>query len=193
MARLGLNRSLVIGTASKMADRNGLDTISIASLAAELNVKPPSLYNHIESIDAVLDELTLLSARQLLEHSREAIMGRSGEAAIRSLAESQRVYAKKHPALYFASLRSLHGRGEKMESIANEYLSVFLAVLREYGFEGSDALHIVRCLRAAVTGFIQLELRGGFGLPLDSEESFQCLIDFLILGIQAKVQARNRT
>jgi AcrR family transcriptional regulator len=162
-------------------------------LAAELKVKPPSLYNHIESIDAVLDELTLLSAAELLERSKEAIMGRSGQAAIRSLADAQRVYAKEHPALFFASLRSLHGRGAKMESIANAYLSVFLAVLYEYGCEGSDALHTVRCLRAAITGFIQLELRGGFGMPLDSDKSFHRLIDILTLGMQAQMQQKNPT
>ncbi len=49
----------------------------------------------------------------------------------------------------------------KREKIANTYLEVFLAALREYGIEGKTALHMVRSLRAAIGGFIELELRGG--------------------------------
>ena len=49
---------------------------------------------------------------------------------------------------------------------------------------GDDALHAVRALRATVHGFATLEIAGGFGLPLDCDESFRRLVQVLILGMQ---------
>jgi AcrR family transcriptional regulator len=185
MPRVGLDRSAVIAAAARIADRNGLEALTFARLAAELEVKPPSLYNHIEGMTALLDELTLLALSELLERSREAIMGRAGRDAFEALAHTQRAYAKAHPGLYSATFRSPHGRGQKAENIANSYLAVFTAVLRDYGYQGSAALHRVRCLRSAVGGFIELEIRGGFGMPLDVDESFGCLLDMLAAGLRA--------
>ena len=183
MPRAKLDRSQVIKAAAGIADRDGLAAVTLARLAAELKVKPPSLYNHIEGTPALLDELTMLAVAELLEQSREAIMGRAGRDAFEALAHTQRAYAKAHPGLYSATFRSLHGRGLKAENIANSYIAVFLAVLREYGHAGASALHTVRCLRAAISGFIELELRGGFGMPLDVDESFQHLLNMLAAGL----------
>jgi AcrR family transcriptional regulator len=193
MPRAGLDRSRVIAAAARIADEDGLDAVTFARLAAKLNVKPPSLYNHIEGMTALLDELTALAVSELLERSREAIMGRAGRDAFEALAHTQRAYAKSHPGLFAATFRSLHGQGGKAESIADGYLGVFLAMLREYGFEGPAALHTVRCLRAAIGGFIELELRGGFGMPLDVDESFRRLLDMLAAGMRAMIEPPGRS
>lgn len=189
MARAGLDRGRVIEAAAALADRDGLDALTLARLAAELKVKPPSLYNHVAGMTDLLDGLTLLALTELLERSREAVMGRAGGNALETLAHTQRAYAKSHPGLYAATFRSLHGRGLEAENIANAYLDVFLAVLREYGHQGDEALHRVRCLRAAIGGFIELEHRSGFGLPLDIDESFRRLLAMLAEALAARPAA----
>ncbi len=187
MGRARLDRARVIWAAARIADRHGIDTLTLARLAHDLKVKPPSLYNHIEGLTELLDELTLLAVTELLEQSREAIMGRSGRDALEALAHTQRAYAKAHPGLYSATFRSLHGRGTNREKMANTYLEVFLAALREYGIKRKTALHMVRSWRAAIGGFIELELRGGFGMPLDVDASFRFLVDLLAAGMHEQL------
>ena len=53
--RLGLNRQRVIVAAVDLIDRQGLDEFSLRRLAAELDVHPMSLYNHIADKDDILD------------------------------------------------------------------------------------------------------------------------------------------
>ena len=47
-----------------------------------------------------------------------------------------------------------------------------------------DGLHAVRGLRSVVHGFASLEVAGGFGLPLDLDESFRRLVEMFIGGLQ---------
>ena len=58
-----------------------------------------------------------------------------------------------------------------------------LAVLRGYGLDGDDAIHAVRIVRAALHGFVALEIGGGFGLPLALDETFERLIAVLDRGL----------
>jgi TetR/AcrR family tetracycline transcriptional repressor len=53
--RVGLTRQRVIETAIVMIDRDGLDSFSLRRLAAEVDVEPMSLYNHVASKDDLLD------------------------------------------------------------------------------------------------------------------------------------------
>ena len=47
MARAGLDKHTVIVKAAQLANRMGLEKITLKVLADSLNVQPPSLYNHI--------------------------------------------------------------------------------------------------------------------------------------------------
>jgi AcrR family transcriptional regulator len=42
----GLSLEQVIEAAADVADRDGLDALSLASVASALGVRPPSLYRH---------------------------------------------------------------------------------------------------------------------------------------------------
>jgi len=72
-----------------------------------------------------------------------------------------------------------------MTAAEDDVVEIVLAVLESYGLHGQTAVHAVRGLRSVVHGFATLESAGGFGLPLDTEESFQVLVRMLISGVQA--------
>ena len=59
-----------------------------------------------------------------------------------------------------------------------------MAVMASFGLEGGDAVHAVRGLRSVVHGFATLEISGGFGMPLDLDESFVRLVDLFIAGLE---------
>ncbi len=53
------------------------------------------------------------------------------------------------------------------------------------GIDPMSVVPLVRALRASVHGFVDLELRGGFGLPDDIDDSFTTAIDLAIEAIAA--------
>jgi TetR/AcrR family tetracycline transcriptional repressor len=54
---LAIDRDLVIRTALRLLDEDGLDRLSLRRLAAELDVKAPALYWHFESKRALMDHM----------------------------------------------------------------------------------------------------------------------------------------
>lgn len=55
--------------------------------------------------------------------------------------------------------------------------------MREYDLSHDTVLHLVRGLRSILHGFTSIEQMGGFGLPLDLDQSFTILLDTYIKGI----------
>ena len=50
-----LSRERVLGAAIDLADRDGLESVSMRKLAQGLGVDPMSLYNHVRDKDDLLD------------------------------------------------------------------------------------------------------------------------------------------
>ncbi len=170
-----------------------MDALSLSRLADILGVKTPSLYNHIDGLPALRRELALLGVRTLDDRLREAALGKSGEPAVVAIAQAFRTYIKANPGLYQAGLRS--SGVEKattghldldLETAELRVVEVGLAVFASFGLQGEDALHAVRALRAIVHGFATLEIAGGFGLPLDCDESFRRLVQVLVSELRSR-------
>ena len=179
MARAGLDSGVVLQAAIAIADSQGLESLTIAKLASSLGVKAPSLYNHISSLDRVKDDLTTQGLLLLLDRSRDAMAGVAGRDALEALGHSQRQFAKEHPGLWAATQLPVAEWSEASQKAADAYLALALAVLRGYGATGDTAIHALRVIRAALRGFIDLELGGGFGLHQDVDVSFSTLLNML--------------
>lgn len=54
---MAIDRELVVRTALRLLDEDGLERLSLRRLATELNVKAPALYWHFESKRALLDHM----------------------------------------------------------------------------------------------------------------------------------------
>jgi AcrR family transcriptional regulator len=189
--RPGLDRDVVVQAAVEMLDSEGVGSLALGRLAERLGVQTPSLYNHVEGMPGLRRQLALRNARDLAACMGDAAMGRSGPQALMAVAEAYRGYIKQHPGLYMASLRASgvqakDGSPVDVELAAAEerVVRIVLAVLTSFGLEGDNAIHAVRGLRSVVHGFATLEVAGGFGLPLDCDESFRRLIAMLAEGLK---------
>ena len=176
----------VLDAAMRIADSEGLESLSLARVASELGVRSPSLYNHVDGIAGLRKGLHLRGLRQSVADMREAATGVAGDDALRAICHAQRNLARKHPGLYAAIQPSVHlpDIDEELLAAGEEVLDVFAAVLRSYGLQGDDALHAIRMLRSAVHGFVSLEAAGAFGMAIDVDESFERLIAILANGFQ---------
>lgn len=181
--RISLER--LVDEASEMVDRGGDGALSLTALAARLEVKPPSLYNHVDSLEGVRYLLAVRGLGALVARLRAAAEGRSGREALAAVAHAHRDFAREHPGLYALTHTSYEGRGDALERIGREAVEVVRGVLRGYDIEGEDALHVTRALRSALVGFTALECGAGFGLPLEIDESFERLIDLLDRGLRS--------
>ncbi|MDR3575756.1 MAG: WHG domain-containing protein [Anaerolineaceae bacterium] len=184
--RPGLDKEVVVKAAAEMVNEQGLEGLTLNRLAAKLGVQTPSLYNHIDGLPGLLQELALLSTRSLGECLAKAAIGKSGPQALMDLAQSYRSYIKDNPGLYLASLRASRNQqpvNDRLAAAEERVVDIVLAVMASFGLHGEDALHAVRGLRSLVHGFATLELAGGFGLPLDCDESFRRLVNLLVQGL----------
>lgn len=182
--RAGLDQQTVISSAAQLADSAGLEELSLATLAIQLGVRTPSLYNHVAGLPALRRELALLGMRELAARLGHAVMGKAGDDAIWALSDAYRVFGTEHPGLYAATLRAPAPDDAQLNAASKEVVEVVLRALSYYELHGDEALHTVRGLRSAIHGFVSLEAVGGFGLPLDLDESYRRLIRMFIGSLQ---------
>ncbi len=188
MPRAGLTPASVAAAAADIADETGWEQLTLAAVADRLGVRQPSLYKHVASLASLRGAVSLLAVTELGERLMAAVAGRAGRDALAQLAASYRDYARAHPGRYAASVAAPAEGDAEHARASQAVLRTVAAVLRGYGFEGgdgspegasTDALHAIRALRAMLHGFVALESAGGFGLPLDLDESFRRMVDGL--------------
>jgi AcrR family transcriptional regulator len=182
--KLGLTRDDVIVAAATVADRDGIEALSLASVAAELRVRSPSLYHHVAGLDGLRRAIALHGAERLRVTMRKAADGLRGKRALMAAADAYRAFARRHPGQLAAMLPAPRPNDdpELYRALAGPVadLAVILADLR---IEGDDAIHAIRALRAFLHGFIDLERRGGFGMPQAIDVSFDRGLRAFIDGI----------
>jgi AcrR family transcriptional regulator len=183
--RRGLDAGRVVDEAVAIADAEGLAGVTLAAVAAALDVRPPSLYNHVAGRDALLRAVTLRGLGELAAAMREASVGRAGRDALRAAARAYRAYAHAHRGRYAATLRAPAPGDDEHAAAGQEVLAVVLAIVREWELEGDAAVHAIRTVRSALHGFVALEAAGGFGLPVDLEASFDRLVETVAQGLSA--------
>ena len=184
MPRAGLDADAVVDAAARLADAEGLDAVTLARVARALGVRTPSLYAHIGGLDDLRRRLGARGARGLAVAMGEAAVGRSRGDALRAAAAAYRAYAHAHPGSYAAAQRPPDPRDTESATAAEAAVAVVRAILAGYGLEGDDAVHAARAVRAALHGFVSLEAAGGFGIPLDVDESFERLVALLDEGLR---------
>lgn len=183
--RPGLNHESVVSAAIELVNQNGVEQLSLAALAQKLNVRSPSLYNHINGLDGLRRDMTLKGLQQLIQALQPAIMGRAGYDALVALCQAYRQFAREQPGLYALTLRSTELDDPELQAAGRAAVAVPLAVFQGYGLQGDAALHATRCLRSALHGFVSLEMGGGFGLDLELDESFDHLLYTLDCGFKS--------
>lgn len=180
--RAGLTPELVVRTAAEMCDAG--ENLTMAGLAQRLGVRTPSLYNHIDGQEGLNRELTLYGLRELLGSLTTAGVGKAGPDALRSIADAYRAFARRRPGLYAYTLRAPATHDADHQKAASDALNVLQLTVAGMGLDGDDAIHAIRAYRSLLHGFVDLEMRGGFGLPVDLDESFRRALDGFLSGLE---------
>ena len=196
----------MLRAAIDLADREGIEAVSMRRLGAELGVEAMSLYNHVPNKAALLDGIveTVLNDIDLPSNIAD------WRACVREMAKGYRRIAVAHPNIVplvatrpFNTVASLRP------------VEVGFEILRNAGFEPEASLHAFRTLAGFVTGYTLAETGTFFGetndpgqlavtdIPedefprlrevgpylesTDHEEEFEFAIDVVITGLEAKL------
>ena len=181
-----LTTKKVVHAAIEVLAAEGADALGITRVAAELGIKPASMYNHVASGDALARAVLVEGNSMVLEVLKDAVRGVvDPHAQLSAIARALRVWALEHRGLYTHMSRvKPDNDAPEFARIAQELLDLFMRPLGQLGVAPDAQVHAIRGLRAATHGFITLETQAQFQMRDDVDESFTLLIDTLIRGLQ---------
>ncbi len=180
--RPGLNRDRVVAAAADLIDQAGdPELITLTDVAAHFKVRVPSLYNHVGGLADLRAGVTLLTFQRFHETLHSAAAGKEAEPALVAVAHAARAFARAHPGLYALLLPVAEGAaGEEAARI----IALLQSIMQSFDLGERDAIHAIRGLRSILHGFVDIERVGGFGLPVDLDESYRRLIDNYVRGLR---------
>jgi AcrR family transcriptional regulator len=148
-----LNRERIVATALAVADREGVDALSMRTLAGRLGCAPMSLYNHVADKDELLTAMLEAVADEIEPPDPDG----DALAAIRARAISTRDALVRHPWAAALWLRALPGpsRTRLMEDL--------LALLARTDLSPEVAHHGFHAVNNHVLGYTLQELGMNMG------------------------------
>ncbi len=156
-----LSREVIVGAALAFLDREGWDALTVNALATQLGTKGPSLYNHVESLDALRRAVRMRVVDDILAMLSTVGSGRTRDDAVMAMASAYRSYAHHHPGRYSAFTRMpLGGDDPEFTAASHAAAAPVIAVLASYGLDGQDAFYAALEFWAALHGFVLLEMTG---------------------------------
>jgi AcrR family transcriptional regulator len=139
-----LNRERVIAAAVALADVVGVDALTIRKLAAELDVKPMTIYHYVDNKEAILDGMVDL----VFEEIDLPPLDIDWKQAIRRRAASARVVLARHP--WAAPL--MESRTSPGPATLRHHDAV-IGCLRAGGFSFEMTAHAYAVIDAFIYGF----------------------------------------
>jgi AcrR family transcriptional regulator len=180
MPRQGLNKEAVTAAAIRLIEEKGISNFSLNELAKTLDIKPASLYSHIQNIDALFTEIGVIAVRQMVSREKEAIEGKTRDEALYALASAYRKFAKEHYELYLLVMNIPKGNNPVLELAAEEMMEPIMEVLDSYRITKEIKMHYQRSLRSMMHGFVAHEEYGAFThFPIDRNKSYEISINLI--------------
>lgn len=144
--RTQLTRERVVAAGIALADRDGIDSISMRRLAQELGVEAMSLYTHVHNKDDLLDGMV----DAVIGEVPIPADGADWKTTLRRLALAARAVVLTHPW----APRPIEARTAPGPA-ALRYINTVLGILREGGFTVAQAHHALHILGSRLLGFTQ--------------------------------------
>ena len=145
-AREPLTRDRVLEAAVGLADREGVDSLSMRRLAAELGVVPMALYKHVANKDEMLDGMIDVVVGEIDPPSDAA----EWKTAVRERILSARRALLRHP---WAS-RVMESRTTPTPTVV-AYMDSMIGMFRAGGFSIDLTHHAMHAMGSRLMGFTQ--------------------------------------
>ena len=142
--RAPLSRDRVLHAAVELADRDGIEGLSMRKLGQELGVEAMSLYNHVRNKDDLHDGIVEIVLGEVENPSPD---GDWKEEMRRTAISAHEVFIRHRWAC------SLMMRVPRVSPVRMEWMESLLRTLREAGFSADMTHHAYHALDSHITGF----------------------------------------
>ena len=161
---MGGRRQEILDAAMAIADKGGLDKVSMRAVAEAVGVTPMALYRHFDSKLALLDGMV----ERLVTSLQPEYLTGAWDQRLTTLAHSYRDLAHRHP--WAAQL--LFSR-PSVTPDAVRVTEFIYAAIREAGVPEPQVGRLERLVTTFVIGFAASEVLGRFaGRPVDTDGEF---------------------
>lgn len=184
MSKNNINEEIIIETSAKIVNEIGLDNLSLKLIAKNLNIKSPSLYNHISSLEEVKEKLMLYGWKQMEEKIIDSTIGVSGYDALRNMCNAFYEYAINNRGVFTAMLWYNKYKNEELNIATTKLFNIIFKILKPLNISDDNINHIIRTLRSFLEGFSLLVNNNAFGNPISIKDSFDLSLEIIINGIK---------
>jgi AcrR family transcriptional regulator len=146
-----LSRALIVRTALRVMDQEGLDAVTMRRVGRELGVEAMSLYNHVRDKEDLLDGV----AEAALAEFRIELSSGDWVAQGRAAAHEWRTLLKAHPnvmALLVERKRPLSSPD------ALRPTEIALQILRRAGLSERETVYAFQAIGGYIFGFVMMEI-----------------------------------
>lgn len=165
--RAPLNRERLLEAAIAVADVGGISALTIRSVAAELGVKPMSLYHHVAGKEAIIDGVIDIVFAEITLPPED----QDWRSALCVRAHSARAVLRRHPwATPFMESRTNPG------AATLRHHDAVLGTLRRGGFPIALAAHAYSAMDSYIYGFALEEA----ALPFTPRDVGEAVEGFLV-------------
>ena len=158
-----LSKERIIDAAARVADRGGINAVTMRQVGSELGVEAMSLYHHVSNKDALLNELSEWLFRKIQIPNVDA----GWRDALSERAHSAREVLRAHPW----GLGMLESRPQPGQSQLRHYDSM-MGRLSEAGFSATLATTAFATVDAFVFGFVLTESTLPFDPATGAEQEY---------------------
>lgn len=155
--RAPLSRDRIVRAAIRLADRHGLDALSMRKLATTLGVEAMSLYNHVANKDELLDGMVDAVIGEIARPTR----GGDWKAAMRARATSALAVMTAHPWAPMLIVSRISVGPNRLG-----YIDATLATLREAGLSWLETDRAWNAMDNYIYGFALQQQH----FPVDPDE-----------------------
>lgn len=149
LLHIPLTRERILSTAIDLADKDGIESLSMRKLAQEMGVKAMSLYNYVTNKDDILDRIVDIVVSEI----ELPKIGGDWRDAMRRRAISAHKILLRHPWAAMALMSRMN-----VGSAMLQYIDMTLGCLYEAGFSFEMADHARNVIDSHIYGFTLQEL-----------------------------------
>jgi len=184
--RRNLDKETILNVAAELAEEIGLEHVTLKQLAEKLDIKTPSLYNHLNGLNELMEGLAQLAIQRMEITLQNAAIGKAKKEAFIGIANAYRKFAKENPQLYKTILKIPVSEDKGLLEEGIEVVRILYKVMEPYHYLEEDTIHFIRGFRSALHGFVSLEEAGFFKGKVDLEKSFDIFMSSLISTLVVK-------
>ncbi|AVK62212.1 TetR/AcrR family transcriptional regulator [Lactobacillus sp. CBA3605] len=160
--RRTLTQAKVLATANQLIETHGLDGLTIRDLAMALDVRPQSIYNYVDSLSDLLDQVGLQFVQSVSDRIVEKL-AETGEAEkLMVFAQEFRAACKQHVGLspLLLNLKANVKSPKTQKALIKLYQDLFRPLQLDDSARVENTLY-----RSTLFGFIIQEIGGFFTMP----------------------------